>query len=72
MIYVLFEIYFIICLYSKTFYLRCNFYFLGADFEDFICMVLFSLMNNNGLKLSRIYNQFVFIKPIKGNFTFRP
>ena len=58
-------------IYAKKFYLRCNFNFLGANFEDFICMVLIYLFYNYGLKLSRIYNDFVFIKLIQGNFTFR-
>ena len=58
-------------IYSKKFYLRSNFNFLGANFEDFICMVLFYLNDNYGLKLSRIYNDFLFIKLIQGNFTFR-
>ena len=44
---------------------------IGAKFEDFICMVLFSLIINYVLKLSRIYNNFVLIKPVQGNLTFR-
>ena len=47
---------------------RCDFNFLGTNFEDFICMDLFFLICTFGLKLSRICNQFVFIK--QGNFTF--
>ena len=61
------------CLFlTKEVLLEIQLYnFLGANSEDFLCMVLFSLIHNHSLKLSRIYNHFILIKPSQGNFTFR-
>ena len=55
------------CFQKKTF----NYIYSKKFYLDFICMVLFYLIDNYGLKLSRIYNDFLFIKLIQGNFTFR-
>ena len=43
---------FIIYYYLKKIYLKCNFSFLGANFEDFF--VLYSLIYNYGHIFTRI------------------